>query len=128
MAKGQRDRAKERLWRQHLAAWRRSGLSVRAFCAAQGLSEPSFYSWRRMLTQRDRRGVCKSASGGGTVSGAALAADVSPFVPVRLVDDKPPATVEVVLRGGRVVRVAAGFDAQVLRAVVAALEEGDLPC
>jgi len=128
MAKGQRDQAKERRWRQHLAAWRCSGLSVRAFCAAQGLSEPSFYSWRRLLEQRDRRGACKTASGDGTVSGAARAADVSPFVPVRLVDDKPPATVEVVLRGGRVVRVAAGFDAQVLRAVAAALEEGDLPC
>jgi hypothetical protein len=49
------------------------------------------------------------------------------FVPVRLVEDSPPAgAVEVVLRGGRVVRVAAGFAAETLRAVVAALEER--PC
>jgi hypothetical protein len=48
-------------------------------------------------------------------------------VPVRLVEDTPPAAaVEVVLRGGRVLRVAAGFSAQTLREIVATLE--DLPC
>jgi hypothetical protein len=57
----------------------------------------------------------------------ASAVAVSPFVPVRLVANATPAAaVEVVLRGGRVVRVAAGFAAQTLREVVAALE--DLPC
>jgi hypothetical protein len=61
--------------------------------------------------------------GGRATNGAA----VSPFVPVRLVEDaQSAAAVEVVLRGGRVVRVAAGFAAQTLREVVAALE--DLPC
>jgi hypothetical protein len=49
-------------------------------------------------------------------------------VPVRLIEDAaPPASaIEVILRGGRVVRVSAGFAVQTLRAVVAALEE--LPC
>jgi hypothetical protein len=60
-------------------------------------------------------------------SSVADAAEMSPFVPVRLVADATPtAAVEVVLRGGRVVRVAAGFAAKTLREVVAALE--DLPC
>ena len=112
-----RDQAKERYWRAHLAAWRQSGQSVRAYCADEGLSEPSFYAWRRASAEDDR------APGGNTVVG------VSPFVPVRLVEDTPSpsaATVEVILRGGRVVRVGAGFAAQTLREVVAALE--DLPC
>jgi hypothetical protein len=127
MAKGQRDRVKVRRWREHLAAWRRSGQSVRAYCAAQGLSEPSFYSWRRVLTRCERRSGGRTAPSVRTVAAAALAGE-SPFVPVRLVEDTPPpaAAVEVVLRGGRVVRVAAGFSAQTLREVVAALE--DLPC
>jgi transposase len=127
MAKGQRDPIKERRWRRHLAAWRRSGQGVRAYCVAQGLSEPSFYSWRRVLTRCDRRSGATSVPDGRTASGAL--AGKSPFLPVRLVEDTPPpaaATVEVVLRGGRVVRVAAGFSAQTLREVVAALE--DLPC
>jgi len=129
MAKGQRDRAKARRWRGYLAAWRRSGQSVRAFCAAQGLAEPSFYSWRRVLAQRARRGGAKTTPGGRNAA-ATAAAEESPFLPVRLVEDATPAAaaVEVVLRGGRVVRVAAGFSAQTLRAVIAALEEGDLPC
>jgi transposase len=126
MAKG-RDSIKERRWRGHLAAWRRSGQSVRAYCAAQGLSEPSFYSWRRMLARPERRRGTKTAAGDGTPSTAGFT-EPSPFVPVRLVEDTTPvaAALEVVLRGGRVVRVAVGFSAQTLREVVAALE--DLPC
>jgi len=126
MVRGQRDRAKERYWRRHLAAWRRSGQSVRAYCAGEGLSEPSFYAWRRVLAERNRRGGSKASRGGSADTGAVRDAG-SLFVPVRLVEESPSAaTVEVVLRGGRVVRVAAGFAAQTLRAVVAALE--DLPC
>ena len=48
-------RTKEQHWRQHLAAWRRSELTVRACCRAEGLSEPSFYAWRRTLSERRRR-------------------------------------------------------------------------
>jgi hypothetical protein len=52
------------------------------------------------------------------------------FVPVRLIEEPSPpasdAALEVVVRGGRVVRVTPGFRAETLRAVVAALEE--LPC
>ena len=126
MAKGQRDPIKERRWRGHLAAWRRSGQSVRAYCAAQGLSEPSFYSWRRVLTRTERRRGAKTAAGNGAASTAGFT-ERSPFVPVRLVEDATPAAaLEVVLRGGRVLRVAAGFSAQTLREVVTVLE--GLPC
>ena len=136
MARGQRDRAKEQHWRRHVAAWRRSGQSVREYCRAEGLSEPSFYAWRRVLADRTPRGAAHAGDGvaseqaaatrgrGGATGGSTAA---SPFVPVRLVQDATRAeAVEVVLRGGRVVRVAAGFAAKTLRDVVAALE--DLPC
>jgi len=135
MARGQRDRTKERLWRRHVAAWRRSGQSARAYCKSAGVSEPSFYAWRRVLVEREALDRAGAAHAGDRVlSGQAAAigmpskgAAVSPFVPVRLVEDgASTAAVEVVLRGGRVVRVAAGFAAATLRAVVAALE--DLPC
>jgi transposase len=130
MARGQRDRAKEQHWRRHVAAWRRSGQSIRAYCRAEGLSEPSFYAWRRLLAERRRRTQPERVEDGRalfTGQSAAAAPSVSPFVPVRLVEDAAPlAAVEVVLRGGRVVRVAAGFAAKTLREVVAALE--DLPC
>jgi hypothetical protein len=126
MARGQRDPAKERYWRRHVAAWQRSGQSVRAYCAAEELAEPSFYGWRRLLAPRDRCDDTKARQVGSADAGLVNQVD-SPFVPVRLVEESPAAAaVEVVLRGGRVVRVAAGFAPQTLRAVVAALE--DLPC
>jgi hypothetical protein len=47
MAEGKaRDERKESQWRRWLVDWRGSGLSVRAFCARRGLSEPCFYGWR----------------------------------------------------------------------------------
>ena len=41
------DASKERFWRQLMRQWQCSGLTARAFCEEQGLSEPSFYGWRR---------------------------------------------------------------------------------
>lgn len=123
-----RDHAKEQHWRRHVAAWRRSGWSVRAYCESEGLAEPSFYAWRRVLVEREPCHATNRRHGGSASDPApAAAAAFSPFVPVRLVDDAAtPSAVEVVLRGGRVVRVAAGFTAKTLRDVVAVLE--DLPC
>ena len=53
MAGGQRDPALERRWRERVARWSTSGLSVRAYCRQHGLIEASFYSWKRELQARD---------------------------------------------------------------------------
>jgi hypothetical protein len=112
MATGKpRDERKEQIWRQRIRDWQDSGLSVRGFCARLGLSQPSFYSWRRELQRRD----CAKPL----------------FVPVNLRTDQAPAPVanplEVVLTSGRTIRVTSGFDAATLRQVVAVLEERS-PC
>ena len=46
--------SREPYWRQVLARWKRSGLSVRAFCGAEGLNPMTFYWWRRELGRRDQ--------------------------------------------------------------------------
>lgn len=117
---GQRDRGKERFWRRVLRRWRRSGLSVRRFCEQQGLSEPSFYAWRRTIAERDRE-----ASSGRRRR--VHDHPVSPlFVPLRVT---PSASVlEIVLGQGRVVRVPPGFDPATLRQLLAVLEEEESPC
>src|SRR5262245_57832766 len=102
MARGrERDRGKERYWRRVLRQWQRSGQSVRAFCSAYGLSEPSFYAWRRAIQERDRPRESRSRRGPrygrGPVAGDGLPA----FVPVTIAAS--PAPLEVVLRDGRVV-------------------------
>ena len=114
MAQTTRDIGREPYWRMALARWRRSGLSVRAFCQAEGLGEPNFYWWRRKLEQADRQ---KPA-----------------FVPVQVVADPdpvaPPAAggIEVVLANGRCLRVAPGFDPYTLVKLVALLEAEEAPC
>jgi len=105
-----RDQHKEQHWRQWIGAWRTSGLSVRAFCERRSLSEAHFYRWRRILQER--------------------ATDRAAFVPVQLALADlaaPSGGVELVLTGGRTVRVAPGFDAPTLRRLLAVLEEGR-PC
>ena len=85
---------------------------MREFCVGAGLSVPSFYWWRREVRIRDAR------RGGG---------NRPRFVPVRVrAEPGVGAMLEVVLGSGRVVRVGGGFDAEHLRAVVAALEAS--PC
>jgi hypothetical protein len=98
---------KEQFWRDMLLLWRTSGQTIRVFCHAQRLSEPSFYAWRRrIITQRERQQPA--------------------FVPVR-VTPTPTASIplELVLAGGRVVRVPPDFDGDTLRQLLAILH--DLP-
>ena len=108
----QRSNSKERFWRRMVRRCRSSGLSVRAFCEEQGLSEPSFYAWRRTLAQRDAAAVR--------------------FVPVQVTPPPQPTTaadgsaaaVELVLGAGRRLRIGPGFDGPTLTRLLALLEEG----
>ena len=40
-------------WRRRLARWRRSKLSIVAFCRQEQVSQPSFFQWRRRLAALD---------------------------------------------------------------------------
>ena len=124
-----RDRGREQFWRRILRVWRRSGLGVRDFCAEHGITEASFYAWRRIVAERDQESARVRAkeerdSGHRSLSGS----DDSPvFVPLRVIDVSTQVAFEVVLERGRVVRVLRGFDADTLRQLLAVLEE-EQPC
>lgn len=45
---------KERFWRRAIRRQRKSGLTVSAFCTAEGLKDWSFHWWRRELAKRNR--------------------------------------------------------------------------
>ena len=103
--------SREPYWRQVLARWKRSGLSVRAFCGAEGLNPMTFYWWRRELARRDQ--------------------PQPSFLPVHVLaetTEPSPVGIEVVLANGRSVRVGAGFDPQTFVRVVELLEEGGRSC
>jgi hypothetical protein len=45
---------REQFWRDTITAWKVSGQSVRAFCAARGVSEATFFARRRELASPER--------------------------------------------------------------------------
>src|SRR5271154_1652742 len=49
-----RNLAKEHFWRKVVQDFDPQRTTVRQWCADHGVSEPSFYSWRRELKRRDR--------------------------------------------------------------------------
>jgi len=94
-------------WRRRLRRFRKSRQSVIAFCREEGVSPPSFYLWRRRLTEaRPERPAGKPASG---------------FRPVRIV---PAAGVSVQLPGGTRLVVPLS-DAEGLRVAIEALARVD---
>ena len=104
----ERDRELERRWRQRMKRWHSSGRSVREFCEAESVPQSAFYFWRRTLTERaDEREVPRAGTR-------------PQFVPVRVTHVS--SAIEVMTTTGRVVRVQAGFDAALLRSVLAAVE------
>jgi len=112
MGHAKRRYRRESDWRLLLAEWRRSGLSVQAFCRSHDLSEASFYLWRRKLEPAHRP---KPA-----------------FLSVNVLPDSTlePSTlgVEVVLGKGRTLRVRPGFDSHTFIRVVDLLERGGNSC
>jgi transposase len=98
-------------WAERLARFPSSGLSPQAFCAAEGVSLPSFYSWKRRLAAE-------------ALDVAAAQDPGPPLLAVRL--QPPSAAVEVVLPTGTVLRVAPGCDLAFFRLLLDAL--GAQPC
>lgn len=109
MTNGRRGRG---FWPAMVAVWEASGLDVATFCEREGLVVQQLQSARwRVKQQRGLADVDSPAFVPMTVTATVLAT-----APV----------LEVVLRGGRCVRVPAGFDREALAEVVVTLEA--LPC
>jgi transposase-like protein len=117
---------RERVWtvedaREMEEAWKRSGETVGGFARRHGVGAERLRWWLRRLSVEQQ----------GSKSVPAVR-----FAPVRVVEQQsrgednekcaPPrgdGALEVLLAGGRVVRIRNDFDAALLRRVVAALEE-----
>jgi hypothetical protein len=114
MGKGA-DEARRRAWRERLGRFARSGQTVAAFCAAERVSVPTFYQWKRRL------GSEAAGAGRRQADTAPVARCAGAFVPVRIAAG---AIVEMELPNGTRVRVPAG-DLEAIGAAVAAA--GRLP-
>jgi transposase-like protein len=120
MARGDRDSGKERFWRGILRRWDSRKQTVREFCAEHGVSEPSFYSWRRTIADRDQQAAARQVF-------TPSAEDLPAFVPLKVTAPTPSSMLEVVVAPKRVVRIPPEFDAATLRRLLSLLEEAP-PC
>jgi transposase-like protein len=142
-------------WEEAIRLWAESGLSVREFCNREGLTEHTFYSWRREVLPKspaseanqessateneaptDGRRRCRRRRVAGPTGTNASAVE---FLPVRVVGDEGSraratsaetaagaAPIEIVGASPWRVRILASFDPAALAAVLTALERW--PC
>ena len=116
MANRVRSEVKERLWREQVTSWQRSGLSIRQYCQQHQLNEPNFYAWRRELARRDEVG--------GIATKPVQRAKPSSvtWMPVT-VDPSTVPVVEVQLPTGAILRVPAGVESIALERILTALHQ-----
>jgi transposase-like protein len=120
---------RRRFWQELFAKRKALGLSVARVCQEAGVSQATFYAWRKRLQSsrqtsaavRPRRSRTKTAS---------------PLVPVRIVPDRTDAdrtrTMIVELAGAVRVQIPPGCDASTVQAVLQAASSlrhgGTSPC
>ncbi|QDT79659.1 hypothetical protein Mal35_31240 [Gimesia maris] len=95
---------REAFWRTTISDRMQSGLSIRAFCVREGLSEPVYHYWRRELKKRDAANTAAAS-----------------FLPVEV--QLPAAPIEIVFSHGTTVRTGSGCDRTTPETVLAALEQ-----
>ncbi len=95
--------SRQKRWAELIQQQGQSSLTVSAFCREQGVSDQSFYSWRKRL------------SGGGPVRFALVEANAP------VTRDSLP--FELILASGERLRIAPGADAATLRTVLNVLRE-----
>lgn len=85
-------------WTKLIAEQEASGATVRAFCKQRGVSDHSFYFWRRRLRQTEpvKFALLKTVAGSGSL-------------------------IELFLPGGERLSIRGGVDAATLRSVLDAL-------
>jgi hypothetical protein len=87
-------------WAERIAAQQRSGMSVKQFCKEHGLTEYSFYAWRKRLQEA------------GPVRFALVERSV------RRQERTAEPALELVLATGERLRIGAGVDTATLRMVL----------
>jgi len=96
-----------------IETWQDSGMSISKFCKAEGLSEGTFYNWRKRLSGRhaQRNGQADSSP--------------SAFIEVAM-PRSDHAVLELVLCSGNTLRISSGADNKTLSDVISVLRQEGL--
>lgn len=98
----ERTATKNDQWRERIVEQERSGLTVKQFCKERGVTECSFYAWRKRLRKKEPVRFA-------LVERAALRESVA------------EGCVELVLASGERLRIGSGVDGTTLRTVLEVL-------
>jgi transposase-like protein len=120
---------RRRFWQELFAKRKALGLSVAQVCQEAGVSQATFYAWRKRLKSSRQTSVAAGSRRSRTKT-------ASPLVPVRIVPDRTDAdrtrTMVVELPGAVRVQIPPGIDASTIQAVLQAASSlrhgGSSPC
>jgi hypothetical protein len=111
-------------WAEEVAAWRRSGSSARAYALARGISASTLAWW---ASRGDAGHAVSVAAGSRRSPSTVVEAGGREFLPVRIAtpaEDTPRIEAEIVLVGGRRVRVAGALTLEQLARLLQVVEGG----
>ncbi|MFO7822274.1 MAG: transposase [Lentisphaeria bacterium] len=91
-------------WKSVFQEYRESGMTVKAFCEEQGISQGLFYKWRKRL--REEAGITSAAAG---------------FIELRRAGGSVPSGVSVTTAHGFRIELQPDFDAVTLERLLACL-------
>lgn len=107
------DTDQRQFWQMVLETFKSSGLSVRQFCKQEGLSEPSFYSWRKRLTNPRKPDVSKEQS------------HPESFIQVSM-PKAESSCLKLILTSGHTLRIPSDIDTSFLTGVLLAVKQAKL--
>ena len=129
-----------RYWATQVRAWERSGLTQAEYCRRRRIKAGSFAWWKRQLlgpargrptrlADRPKQSAKASKPRGRLTKPPArakrparLAKWSAPFVELPLASAFPAPTYELVLVGGRTIRIPSQFDPQVVSRLISVVE------
>jgi putative transposase len=112
---GRKDAEKASRWVEILKRQSDSGVSVRQFCRTEGVSEPSFYAWRKKLGTRGSDPALRATRRKDQSDDGQL------FVPLKVLGTAQ--TLEIIHPLGCRIHVTGDVDSVALRRVIEALDE-----
>lgn len=107
-------------WKRWVQNWQRSGLSAKEYAERIGVSAPSLYRWKSLLSDDSSKAMVRSSRKNGSEG-----EEKRPVTFVEVLPAAAPrrAVYEIQLSGGRIVRLSENFSAESLRRILAVLEE-----
>jgi hypothetical protein len=107
------NKEQRQFWQMVVETWRDSGMSISKFCKAEGLSEGTFYNWRKRLSGRHASQNEQADSSS------------SAFIEVAMPRSNR-AALELVLCSGNTLRISSGADNKTLSDVISVLRQAGL--